>query len=99
MLKKGIGVLLIIIGFLALVTPFTPGALLMLIVGTELLEVRIVFLNKIKVWLQKHESQQVKIKRIVLFIIIILILIFFILPFVVTGKGVRSLFNSETHEL
>ncbi|MDO8523473.1 MAG: PGPGW domain-containing protein [bacterium] len=47
MLKKIIGVLAIIVGVLALVTPFTPGAWL-IFVGLGLLGVRILFWEKLK---------------------------------------------------
>ncbi|MEK7630001.1 MAG: hypothetical protein AAB432_01280 [Patescibacteria group bacterium] len=49
MIKKIIGVLLIIIGLLALVTPFTPGSWL-IFVGSELIGIRILFWKKIKLW-------------------------------------------------
>ena len=54
--KKTIGILLIVIGFLALVTPFTPGSWLVF-VGLELLGFRLLFWDKIKVWFQKHDSR------------------------------------------
>ena len=50
--KKIIGVLLIIVGFLALITPFIPGSWL-IFVGLELLGVRILFWERIKIWFQK----------------------------------------------
>lgn len=59
MVKKTIGILLIIIGLLALVTPFTPGSWLIFI-GLEFIGIRILFLNKIKAWFQKHDSRQKK---------------------------------------
>ncbi len=43
------GVALIIIGFVALVTPLTPGAWLMF-VGLELIGVRLVAWDRIKAW-------------------------------------------------
>lgn len=45
--KKIVGVILIIIGFLALVTPFTPGSWL-IFVGLELLGIRLAVWDKIK---------------------------------------------------
>ncbi len=45
--KKAAGIVLIIIGFLALITPFTPGSWLMF-VGLELLGVRLALWDKIK---------------------------------------------------
>lgn len=52
LLKRIGGVILIIIGFLALVTPLTPGAWLMF-VGLELIGVRLAAWDKLKVWFQK----------------------------------------------
>ena len=49
MVKKTIGILFIIIGLLALVTPFTPGSWLVF-VGLEFLGIRILFWDKIKSW-------------------------------------------------
>lgn len=46
-LKKTVGVVLILVGFAALITPLTPGSWLMLI-GLELLGIRIVFSEKLK---------------------------------------------------
>lgn len=54
-LKKSFGAILIIIGMLALVTPFTPGSWLIFI-GLELLGIRILFWHKIKAWIQKNGS-------------------------------------------
>jgi uncharacterized protein YqgC (DUF456 family) len=54
--KKIIGIVLIIIGFLALVTPLTPGSWLVFI-GLELFGVRLVFLDKIKhIWRKYHKK-------------------------------------------
>lgn len=47
MLKKMIGVVFVIIGVLAFVTPFTPGSWL-IFVGLEFLGFRILFWEKIK---------------------------------------------------
>lgn len=47
MLKKFIGVLLILLGLLALVTPLTPGSWLVF-VGLEILGVRFLFWTKLK---------------------------------------------------
>ena len=57
MIKKTIGILLIIIGLLALVTPFTPGSWLIFI-GLEFFGFRVLFWDKIKAWFsskQKHD--------------------------------------------
>jgi hypothetical protein len=50
--RKTIGVILIGIGLLALVTPFTPGSWL-IFVGLGFLGFRILFLDKIKAWFEK----------------------------------------------
>jgi len=55
MAKKIIGILLITIGLLALATPFTPGSWL-LFIGLQFLGIKILFFEKIKSWLQKHNS-------------------------------------------
>ena len=54
--KKTIGVILIIIGLLALVTPFTPGSWLIFI-GLEFLGFRILFWDKVKARLKKHDAR------------------------------------------
>jgi uncharacterized protein YqgC (DUF456 family) len=54
-LKVIAGVLLIIIGFLALVTPLTPGAWLMF-VGLELIGVRLAVWDKLKAWIQARRG-------------------------------------------
>jgi uncharacterized protein YqgC (DUF456 family) len=48
-LKYVAGIVLILIGFIALVTPLTPGAWLMF-VGLELIGVRLTLWDKIKDW-------------------------------------------------
>lgn len=45
--KRTIGIILIVIGLLALITPFTPGSWLIFI-GLELIGIRILFWDKIK---------------------------------------------------
>ncbi len=55
-LKKSIGVVLIILGLLILLTPLTPGSWLAL-VGLELLGLRILFQKKLSIlwhWLKKR---------------------------------------------
>ena len=49
MVKKTIGILLIVIGLLALVTPLTPGSWLVFI-GLEFFGFRMLFWDKIKSW-------------------------------------------------
>jgi len=46
-LKKILGILFVVVGFLALVTPFTPGSWLFF-VGLEFLGIRILFFEKFK---------------------------------------------------
>ncbi len=45
--RKAVGVILIVVGFIALVTPFTPGSWL-IFVGLEFLGVRLALWDKIK---------------------------------------------------
>lgn len=51
-LKKVTGALLLLVGFIALITPFTPGSWL-IFVGAELLGLRLLFLDKLKSRFQK----------------------------------------------
>lgn len=51
--KKFVGVILVVVGIFALVTPLTPGSWLALI-GAELLGLRFVFLDKFKSWSNKE---------------------------------------------
>jgi Putative transmembrane protein (PGPGW) len=44
-LKKAVGYFLVLVGFVALVTPLTPGAFL-LIIGLELLGIRMAFFDR-----------------------------------------------------
>lgn len=53
--KKIVGIFLIIVGVLALVTPFTPGSWLAF-VGFELLGVRFLLLDKFKLAFKKQKS-------------------------------------------
>ncbi len=46
-LKKVVGGFLVIVGLIALVTPLTPGAALMLFLGFELLGLRFMFLERL----------------------------------------------------
>ena len=50
--KKIISILLIVIGLLVLVTPFTPGSWL-IFVGLEMFGIRMLFWDKIKFWKKK----------------------------------------------
>jgi len=56
-LKKTVGVILIILGVLALVTPFTPGAWLVFI-GLEFLGFRLAFWSRIKAWLKRRKETE-----------------------------------------
>jgi hypothetical protein len=46
-MKKALGIFLIIVGLAALLTPLTPGSGL-IIVGLELIGIRLVFMEKLK---------------------------------------------------
>lgn len=54
--KKIIGLFLILIGFFALITPFTPGSWL-IFVGLGMFGLNIVFWNKIKIFLNKMRDK------------------------------------------
>ena len=51
-IKKAVGVILILLGLVALITPLTPGSWLAFI-GLELLGVRILLSDKLKFWKKK----------------------------------------------
>jgi drug/metabolite transporter (DMT)-like permease len=53
--RKAIGIILIFLGLLALVTPFTPGSWLAF-VGLEFLGVRFFAADKIKEWLKSKRK-------------------------------------------
>ena len=53
--KKIIGLVLIVLGLLALITPLTPGAWLIFI-GLEFVGVRLAWSEKIKEWLNKQKN-------------------------------------------
>ncbi len=53
--RRVIGVILILIGFISLVTPLTPGSWL-IVIGLEIIGVRILFLDKIKSWFNKKSE-------------------------------------------
>lgn len=57
--KKAIGFLLILVGLVAFFTPFTPGSWLVF-VGLELIGLRLLFLDKIKLYFRKHDSRETK---------------------------------------
>ncbi|MBI2086635.1 MAG: hypothetical protein HYT69_00435 [Candidatus Zambryskibacteria bacterium] len=51
-LRRAIGVLLVIIGLISVITPFTPVGFL-LVVGLEILGIRYLVWNKLKNWLKR----------------------------------------------
>ncbi|MEX2014009.1 MAG: hypothetical protein WD896_01495 [Parcubacteria group bacterium] len=51
-IRKAAGIILVIVGLLSIVTPFTPVGFLLL-VGLELLGMRILVWDKLKNWLGK----------------------------------------------
>lgn len=61
-LKKVIGYFFVVVGFVALVTPLTPGAFL-LVVGMELLGLRMAFFDKVlpKKW--RPQVQEVVLEK------------------------------------
>ena len=54
-IKKVIGIILILVGLAALVTPFSPGSWL-IFVGLEFLGFRMLSWDKMKAWFQRHYS-------------------------------------------
>ncbi|HXK38412.1 MAG TPA: hypothetical protein VJ579_05090 [Candidatus Paceibacterota bacterium] len=54
-LKKILGVVFIVIGLLALVTPLTPGSWIALL-GLEFLGIRFLFLDKISSWWKSRKE-------------------------------------------
>ena len=54
-IRKTVGVILVIIGFISVITPFTPVGFL-LIVGLELLGIRFLFWEKIRNWFKKPQQ-------------------------------------------
>ena len=53
-LKKFLGVFFLVLGFVALITPLTPGATLLILLGCELLGLQFLFLERIKLGLRKR---------------------------------------------
>ena len=51
--KKLLGIVFIILGIVSILTPFTPFGIL-LFVGLELAGVKLLFIEKIKKWYDKH---------------------------------------------
>ena len=52
--RKIIGVIMVVVGLLSIVTPFTPVGFL-LVLGLEILGIRILFWDKLKNWFKKHD--------------------------------------------
>lgn len=52
-LRSILGVTLVLLGFVALITPLTPGAVLMLAAGLELLGIRLLFLDRLIAYTKK----------------------------------------------
>lgn len=46
--KRLLGLIAVLVGFIALITPFTPGATFFIFIGMQLLGIHIIFLDKIK---------------------------------------------------
>lgn len=60
-LKKIVGWTLVVVGFIALITPLTPGGLLFF-VGLEILGLRLIFMQKVKkVFARRKEIQLPKV--------------------------------------
>jgi Putative transmembrane protein (PGPGW) len=59
-LKKAIGYFFVVIGFIALVTPLTPGAFL-LVIGLELLGMRLAFFDR---FMPKKQSKTEELPQI-----------------------------------
>lgn len=57
LVKKIAGVVCLAVGIFVLVTPFTPGSWL-IFVGLELLGVRILFLEKLRAWLDARRRRK-----------------------------------------
>ena len=57
--KKILGVIAIVLGFISLVTPFTPGAFWLIFIGLEMMGVHIIFLSRIE---EKLKSLNSKVK-------------------------------------
>lgn len=54
-IRKTVGVIFVIIGFLSIITPFTPVGFLLL-VGLEILGIRFLFWDKLKNWFKNDKE-------------------------------------------
>ena len=52
-IRKVIGVVLVVIGLISIITPLTPVGFL-LVIGLEILGVRVLFWDKLKSWFKKE---------------------------------------------
>ena len=59
-IRKIGGVVLLVLGIISIITPFTPFGFLF-VIGLEILGIRLLFWNKIKKWLQtkKHDDTNI----------------------------------------
>ena len=57
-IRKTIGVMLVVIGLISIITPLTPVGFL-LVLGLEVLGVRVLFWDKLKKWFKKEQSKEV----------------------------------------
>jgi hypothetical protein len=54
-INKILGVFLILLGLIFLVTPFTPGATWLILIGLELVGFQMLFGDKVQAWLEKQK--------------------------------------------
>jgi uncharacterized protein YqgC (DUF456 family) len=54
-LKKVLGIIFVLVGFVGIITPFTPWGILFF-VGLEFLGIRFLFIDKIKNYFKKKEK-------------------------------------------
>lgn len=60
LLRKVLGVLLLVVGFIFLITPMTPGALLIIFLGCEFLGLRFLFLENLKGKITRRKKEVVQ---------------------------------------
>lgn len=56
-LRKVVGSFFIVTGLIALITPLTPGALVLIVLGLELLGLEIFFIEKCKQKILRHSTK------------------------------------------
>ena len=54
-IKKGVGFFLILIGFISLITPFTPFGLVFFI-GLQMIGVRLIFIEKLRKFFRENKK-------------------------------------------